>query len=172
MKKHINHILKSLKLPLFLLFISFFNKSFSQCTIYHENILENHTKQCQACYIKLKYYYMTTKVYWGNCATKNAYLKKVDCMNKIYKAATYLNLIGTDEILRIEELAKSKCTETRGGQHLWKEINLKSEVLMDYRKVNNLKDNYWCALLEQNYTLESLMGINLMIYKIEYLNDL
>jgi hypothetical protein len=172
MKKQQHDFFKYLSLVLILLFISFSNRSFSQCTIYHENILENHTKQCQACYKKFSYSYLNTKVNWGSCTIKTDYMKKVECMNKIFKAITYVNSMGTDKILIIQELVKSKCTESRGGQHLWKEIDLRSEVLQNYRKVNNLKDNYWCDLIEQNYNLEAIMGINLMISIIEYLNHL
>lgn len=173
MKKQNNNIFKYLKLPITLIFLSCFNKSFSQCTIYHEIINENHTKQCQACYKKIKYLYINTKVYWGNCSNRNAYINKVNCMNKVFKATGYsihLENGGTDEVMRNMELAKSKCTETNSGRHLWKEINLKSEVMLDYRKVNNLKDDYWCDLLEQN--LESAIKVDLIISIIEDLNDL
>jgi hypothetical protein len=146
--------------------------SYSQCEPKHEQILETHKKQCQACYKKLKYYYVKSKIYWGNCSSQGSYANKIKCMNQIVQAGAYLQLIGVDEVLRLKEVAESRCTETRGGQHLWKEIDLTSENLMEYQKINNLKDDYWCDLLDKNYNVESLVGMKMMIAVIEALNEL
>ncbi len=121
--------------------------SYSQCNLYQDVDIQTHTKECQACYKKIKYPSLVKKIYWGNCQDKSKYSENLNCLYIIMKFTSYANDAGF-EAVKMRDIVRDRCKESNSGDHLWKEVDKKTENLLTHEKVNHLEDNYYCDILE------------------------
>jgi hypothetical protein len=151
---------------LLLLSIIISEKSYSQCVIYFDADYEIYTKECESCYKKIKYPYISVKNKGDDCANK-----QLDCFITTLRISYYMSYYKRYDLVSIRTTARSKCSESYSGKHLWKEIDVQSESLFKHQKFTNEKD--FCKVLEYmgKQNLESYIGCLTAIEIIDELEE-
>jgi hypothetical protein len=136
------------KIILFAILSFGFFATYAQCDISADINMETHTKECQACYKKIVYPKMSKKLYWSSCPEdeKSGYYSKINAFCNYTYSQSYLAVYNYNKVIELRGLGNSKCIESNSGKHLWKEIQVKSQVVMSRMRIENLETDFYNEL--------------------------